>query len=71
MVYPNPAENQLNIMARGLQRIAVYNAMGQLVETKEMTGDQCVLSVGNYRVGLYTLQIVTSNGVVTRSIVVR
>ena len=71
MVYPNPVDNQLNIMARGLQRIAVYNAMGQLVETKEMTDDQCVLSVGNYRVGLYTLQIVTSNGVVTRSIVVR
>ena len=70
-VYPNPVENQLNIVAKGLQRIAVYNAMGQLVETKEMDGDQFVLSVGNYKAGLYTLQIVTTNGVVTKNVVVK
>ena len=70
-VYPNPAESQLNIVANGLQRVSVYNAMGQLVETKEMTDDQFVLSVGNYKSGLYTLQIVTSKGVVTRSVVVK
>ena len=70
-VYPNPAENQLNIVANDLQRIAVYNAMGQLVETKEMDGDQFVLSVGNYKAGLYTLQIVTTNGVVTKNVVVK
>ena len=71
LVYPNPVENQLNIVAKGVQRIAVYNAMGQLVETKEMTGDQFVLPVGNYKAGLYTLQIVTTNGVVTKNVVVK
>ena len=70
-VYPNPVENQLNIVAKGLQRIAVYNAMGLLVETKEMDGDQFVLSVGNYKAGLYTIQIVTTNGVVTKNVVVK
>ena len=71
MVYPNPAENQLNIMARGLQRIAVYNAMGQLVETKEMTSDQFMLPVGDYASGLYTIRVVTANGVVTKNVVVK
>ena len=58
-------------MAKGLQRIAVYNAMGQLVETQEMTGDQFVLPVGNYKAGLYTIQVVTANGVVTKSVIVK
>ena len=71
MVYPNPAENQLNIMAEGLQRIAIYNAMGQLVEKKEMTGEQFVLSVESYKAGLYTVQVVTTNGVVTKNVVVK
>ncbi len=70
-IYPNPAENLLNIVAKGLQRIAVYNAMGQLIDTKEMTEDQCVLSVGNYKSGVYMLQIVTANGVVTKNVVVK
>ena len=70
-VYPNPAENQLNIAAEGLQRIAVYNAMGQLVETKVADGNQFVLQVRDYASGLYTIQVVTANGVVTRSIIVQ
>ena len=70
-VYPNPAENQLNIVTNGLQRVAVYNAMGQLVETKDAEGDQFVIQVGDYAPGLYTLQIVTVNGVYNRNIVVK
>ena len=70
-VYPNPAENQLNIVVNGLQRIAVYNAMGQLVETKRTDGNQFVLKVEDYAPGLYMLQIVTSNGVYNRNVVVK
>ncbi len=70
-LFPNPVENQLNIKADGLQRIIVYNAMGQLVEMKKMDGDQRVLSVGNYKAGLYTIHIVTADGVVIRSVVVK
>ena len=70
-VYPNPAENQLNIVAKGLQRIAVYNAMGQLVETKDMTSDEFVLQVMGYAPGLYTVQVITANGVVTKSVIVQ
>ena len=70
-IYPNPAENQLNIKAEGLQRIAVYNAMGQLIETKVADGNQFVLQVGDYAAGFYTVQVVTANGVVTRSVIVQ
>ena len=70
-VYPNPAENQINIIANGLQLVNVYNAMGQLVETKEMTGDQCVLPVGDYASGLYTIRVVTASGVATKNVLVK
>ena len=70
-VYPNPAESLLNIVANGLQRIAVYNMMGQLIEKKIAEGNQFVLQVGDYAPGLYTVQVVTTNGVVTENIVVK
>ena len=70
-VYPNPAENQLNIVAKEMQRIAVYNAMGQLVETRDLTGDEFVLSVGNYKAGLYTIRVVTNHGVITKNVIVK
>jgi hypothetical protein len=71
-LFPNPVENQLNIKADGLQRIAVYNAMGQLVKTVEVGGkDEIVLQVSDCPSGLYTVQVVTANGVVTKSVIVR
>ena len=71
-VYPNPVENQLNIKAKSLQRIAVYNAMGQLVKTVEVGGqDQFGMQVDGFMPGLYTLQLVTDQGVVSKSVLVK
>ena len=72
MVYPNPVENQLNIVAEDLQRITVYNAMGQWVKTIEVSGqDQVSLPVSDYPSGLYTIQVVTANGVMTKNVIIR
>ena len=71
-VYPNPAENQLNIIASDLQHINVYNAMGQLVKSVELDGlDQFGMQIDGYLPGLYTLQIVTDRGVVSKSVLVK
>jgi hypothetical protein len=71
-VYPNPAEKQLNINAEGLQKILVFNAMGQLVQTVEVGGqNQITLEVGDYPTGLYTLQMVMANGVLSKTILVK
>ena len=72
IVYPNPVDDQLNIVTKGLQRIAVYNAMGQLVKTAEVGGqDQFGIQVDEFVPGLYTLQIVTNRGVVSKSVLVQ
>ena len=71
-VYPNPAEHQFNIFAQGLQRVTIYNVMGQLVETVEMNHENaCVLSVEDYPAGIYTIQMVTANGVHNRNVIVK
>ena len=71
-VYPNPADNQLNIMANNLQSVAVYNAMGQLVKMVETGGlDAYTLRVDDLSAGLYTLRIVSSKGVVIKSVLVK
>ena len=71
-VYPNPVEDQLNIVAEGLRGIAVYNAMGQLVQTVEIGGqNQFTLEVGNYPTGIYTIRLVTATGVQSKTILVK
>ena len=71
-VYPNPADNQLNIIALGLQCVNIYNVMGQLVESVGMNHENaCVLSVEGYPAGIYTIQMVTANGVHNRNVVVK
>ena len=71
-VYPNPVEHQLNIIAKDIQRVNVYNVMGQLIETIEIDRENaCVLSVDGYPAGIYTIQMVTANGVHNRNVVVK
>ena len=71
-VFPNPAENQLNIIAEGIQSINFYNAIGQLVKTVKAEGqNQHTISVEAYPSGIYTLQIVTDEGVFNKNVVVK
>ena len=71
-VFPNPAESQLNIIAEGMQRINVYNSIGQLVESVKAEGQgQHTISVESYPSGVYTLQIVTDERVFNRNVVVK
>ncbi len=71
-VYPNPAESQVNIQAKNLQGIAVYNAMGQLVKEVETSGmSQYTLPVDDLPTGLYMLRMTLSQGTVVKSVLVK
>ena len=70
-IYPNPVENQLTVRAKGLQRVAVYNVMGQQVANIEVKQDESTIEMGAYPKGLYTLQLVTENGIVNQNVVVK
>ena len=70
-VYPNPVENQLTVKAKGLQRVIVYNVMGQQVASIEVKQEESTIEMGKYPKGLYTLQLVTENGIVNQNVVVK
>ena len=68
-VYPNPVEGELIVKAEGLQRVVVYNVMGQQVVSVEAKESECTLNMDAYPKGLYTLRLVTRNGVSTKTVV--
>ena len=70
-IYPNPVESQLTIYAKGLQRVIIFNVMGQQVANMETHQDLSTIVMDAYPKGFYTLQLVTSKGVVNRNVIVK
>ena len=72
-LYPNPANDAVNILAEGdIQHIAVYNFLGQQVESFDMDGtNHFVLNTSNYATGVYMVNITTDKGSTTKRLVVR
>jgi hypothetical protein len=70
-LYPNPVENRLTIKAEGLQRIVIINMMGQQLAMVKAAQDEIELALDSYPKGIYTLQLVTTNGVISRSVVLK
>ena len=72
-LYPNPAKDAVNILAEGdILHIAVYNLLGQEVESIDMNGtNHFVLNTSNYTTGVYMVNIATEKGVATKRLVVQ
>lgn len=65
-VYPNPANNLVNIKAEAanvqLQQVSVYNMIGKKVYTKTLQGATAEISVASLPAGVYQLIIRTNKG---------
>ena len=72
-LYPNPTKEAVNILSEdGLQRITVFNLLGQQIETFTLTGaNHFVLNTSDYATGIYTVTIATEKGVTTQWFVVQ
>jgi len=71
-IYPNPASDQVNITSsQQMDRITIVNYVGQMVYDSELSGEQnIVLNTGSYEAGVYVVKISTSNGVVTKRMII-
>ena len=70
-VYPNPANNVLNINANcNINRVEVYNMMGQMVGMYEANDMNTQISTTALANGVYTVKIATENGTSTKKITV-
>lgn len=62
-VYPNPVNDILTIKGEGVRRVTVYNVMGQIVEDRELEGQEEIrIDVNGYESASYILRIYTENG---------
>jgi len=55
-VFPNPAQSYLTLESdRVLDRLLIYNALGQLVHQQSMPGSQLQIDVSQWPAGFYTI----------------
>jgi len=70
LLYPNPSNGIINISLENnlqLEKVSVYNQLGQLVKTAETT----VINTSELAQGTYYVEIVTNQGKATKKIIVK
>jgi len=71
-MYPNPANEHVFISTNGeLERITVYNALGQLLVDDIITGKQIELNTSGFTAGVYMIRIEAAAGVTSRTLTIR
>ena len=70
-IYPNPANNVLNINANSnINNVEVYNMMGQMVGSYNVNDVNTQISTTAFANGVYTVRINTENGISTQKFTV-
>lgn len=69
-VFPNPAKDQLNVVANDVQSISVFDIQGSLVSTTDVVTDNPILNVANWDKGIYFLQVTTTTATLRERVVV-
>ncbi len=69
-VFPNPARDYVTIEAKGMNRITVINAVGQLVYDVQIDNVRTLFNVASFEAGVYIIRISTESGVVTKRLTI-
>jgi hypothetical protein len=71
-MYPNPATDYVFITSSSeLQRVTVYNTLGQLILDEIITGNEYELKTTSYTPGVYMVRVENANGMTTRTLTVQ
>ncbi len=69
-IHPNPTSSIITIKAESLKQIYIYNMLGQIIYEREAFGNELDYDFSKQGEGIYFIRIETSNGVVTKRVVV-
>jgi len=71
-IYPNPANNVLNIVsyAAGIENIYIYSINGQLVLANEVNANQIRLNTSTLSKGVYIVDIKSKNTSIKRKLII-
>lgn len=63
-VWPNPTTSTVNIKGENLEAVYMYNAMGQLILSLDVTDfdEQSSIDVSGFTSGIYFMNIISTNG---------
>ena len=68
-VYPNPSDGVYHIEGQDINRIEVYDGLGQLIYSKEGCNDFMQLNLRDRASGVYVLRVIAKEGVMTHRII--
>lgn len=69
ILYPNPANNQVNIQLQEgleLKQVNIYNTLGQFISTSK----EKIINTSHLSVGMYLIEIETNQGKATKQLVI-
>ena len=69
-LYPNPTSGLITIELEGLQKVMVYNALGQVLLNKEANSDALQVDLSGFEDGLYWVKVMTQNGTAVKPFVI-
>jgi hypothetical protein len=69
-IYPNPVKDKVTIEAENIKHVSISNVMGQLIYEGLAEGDSFEYDFSSQEAGVYLIRIETSNGMVSKRIVV-
>lgn len=69
-LYPNPTNGCITIELEEMQKVMVYNTLGQVVLSKEANGDALQLDLSGFEDGLYWVKVMTQNGKAVKTLII-
>lgn len=66
-IYPNPANQMLNVQAEGLQKVEMLDMSGRTV----MTTSESRINLDGIASGIYMIRVITGNGIHTEKVIVK
>lgn len=68
--YPNPSDRAVHIKSScQIQKVLIMDPSGVIVYTGHARGDEMTVDVGQYKPGMYLIEVMTQNGVETRKFI--
>lgn len=70
-IYPNPAQDYVNVSAPTLRSVAIFDAAGKVVKEVAAGSDRCGISLANVPQGVYFMKVVTDRDIFVKKFVKR
>lgn len=70
-IYPNPATQFVQVSSDEIQRVEVYNMMGQIVFEQNYNDSQVTIPTSSMAPGTYAVKVTATNGTTTKQVIVR